>query len=127
VKAVEALTDAIQWGMEAEVVHVARIDESRLVSAVQELYRGELVRELKDQRGLAERQTELVGAARGGARRGGEGPARARRAADRPGAPVAGHRGFGQLLQGERSGAGRAAPAAHPRLPRTARSISRPW
>jgi len=60
VKAVEALTDAIQWGMEAEVVHVARIDESRLVSAVQELYRGELVRELKDQRGLAERQIDLV-------------------------------------------------------------------
>ena len=28
VTAVEALTDAIQWGMEAEVVHVARIDEA---------------------------------------------------------------------------------------------------
>jgi 1-acyl-sn-glycerol-3-phosphate acyltransferase len=60
VKAVEALTDAIQWGMEAEVVHVARIDESRLVSAVQELYRGELVRELVSERGLAERQIDLV-------------------------------------------------------------------
>jgi len=60
VKAVDALTDAIQWGMEAEVVHVERIDESRLVSAVQELYRGELVRELKDERGLAERQIDLV-------------------------------------------------------------------
>src|SRR5262249_19025661 len=32
VKAVEALTDAIQWGIEAEVVHVERIDESRLVN-----------------------------------------------------------------------------------------------
>ncbi len=60
VKAVEALTDAIQWGMEAEVVHVERIDESRLVNAVQELYRGELVRELREERGLAERQIDLV-------------------------------------------------------------------
>ncbi len=40
VKAVEALTDAIQWGMEAEVVHVERIDEK--------------------ERGLAERQIDLV-------------------------------------------------------------------
>jgi len=60
VKAVEALTDAIQWSMEAEVVHVARIDEGRLVNAVQELYRGELVRELQAERGLAERQIDLV-------------------------------------------------------------------
>ena len=37
VKTVEAFTDAIQWGIEAEVVHVERIDESRLVNAVQEL------------------------------------------------------------------------------------------
>jgi glycerol-3-phosphate O-acyltransferase / dihydroxyacetone phosphate acyltransferase len=60
VKAVEALTDAIQWGIEAEVVHVERIDESRLVSAIQELYRDELVRELREERGLAERQIDLV-------------------------------------------------------------------
>jgi glycerol-3-phosphate O-acyltransferase / dihydroxyacetone phosphate acyltransferase len=60
VKAVDALTDAIQWGMEAEVVHVARIDESRLVNAVQELYRDELVRELREERGLSERQVDLV-------------------------------------------------------------------
>src|SRR4030095_15260380 len=60
VKAVEALTDAIQWSMEAEVVHVARIDEGRLVRDVQELYRGELVRELQAERGLAERQIDLV-------------------------------------------------------------------
>jgi hypothetical protein len=46
--------------MEAEVVHVARIDESRLVNAVQELYRDELVRELREERGLAERQIDLV-------------------------------------------------------------------
>ena len=60
VKAVEALTDAIQWGIEAEVVHVERIDESRLVNAIQELYRDELVRELREERGLAERQIDLV-------------------------------------------------------------------
>jgi len=60
VQAVEALTDAIQWGIEAEVVHVERIDESRLVSAVQDLYRDELVRELREERGLAERQIDLV-------------------------------------------------------------------
>jgi glycerol-3-phosphate O-acyltransferase / dihydroxyacetone phosphate acyltransferase len=60
VKAVDALTDAIQWGMEAEVVHVERIDEDRLVAAVQELYRDELVRELREDRGLAERQIDLV-------------------------------------------------------------------
>ena len=60
VKAVEALTDAIQWGIEAEVVHVERIDESRFVSAIQALYRDELVRELREERGLAERQIDLV-------------------------------------------------------------------
>ncbi len=60
VKAVDALTDAIQWGIEAEVVHVERIDESRLVNAIQELYRDELVRELREERGLAERQIDLV-------------------------------------------------------------------
>jgi hypothetical protein len=60
VKTVEAFTDAIQWGIEAEVVHVERIDESRLVNAVQELYRAELVRELREERGLAERQIDLV-------------------------------------------------------------------
>ena len=60
IRTVEALTDAIQWGIEAEVVHVERIDESRFVSAVQELYRDQLVRELREERGLAERQIDLV-------------------------------------------------------------------
>jgi glycerol-3-phosphate O-acyltransferase / dihydroxyacetone phosphate acyltransferase len=60
VKAVEAVTDAIQWGIEAEVVHVERIDESRLVNAIQELYRDELVRELREERGLADKQIDLV-------------------------------------------------------------------
>jgi 1-acyl-sn-glycerol-3-phosphate acyltransferase len=60
VKAVEALTTAIQWAMEAQVVHVDRIDAAELVRAVEELYRGELVRELRAERGLAENQVDLV-------------------------------------------------------------------
>ena len=60
VKAVDALTTAIQWAMEAEVVHVERIDAARLVRAVEELYRGELVRELQEQRGFAPKQIDLT-------------------------------------------------------------------
>jgi 1-acyl-sn-glycerol-3-phosphate acyltransferase len=59
VKAVEALTTAIQWAMESEVVHVDRIDVSALVRAVEELYRGRLVQALRDERGLAERQVDV--------------------------------------------------------------------
>jgi glycerol-3-phosphate O-acyltransferase / dihydroxyacetone phosphate acyltransferase len=58
-KAVDALSEAIQVAMEAEVVHVDRIDEARLVRAVEELYRGELARELREERGLADRQIDL--------------------------------------------------------------------
>jgi hypothetical protein len=58
--AVEALTDAIQWAMEAEVVHVDRIEAAALVEAVQQLYRDRLVRELKAERGLGDRQIDLV-------------------------------------------------------------------
>lgn len=60
VKAVEALTNAIQWAMEAQVVHVDRIDAAELVRAVEELYRSSLVRELRSERGLAENQIDLV-------------------------------------------------------------------
>src|SRR3990167_307788 len=60
VKAVDALTSAIQWAMEAEVVHVDRIDEARLVRAVEELYRDALVRELREERGLGARQVDPV-------------------------------------------------------------------
>lgn len=60
VKGVEALTTAIQWAMEAEVVHVERIETSDLVRAVEELYRGDLARELMDERGLAPKQIDLV-------------------------------------------------------------------
>jgi len=59
VRAVDALTTAIQWAMEAEVVHVERIDATGLVRAVEELYRSELVRQLREERGLAERQVDV--------------------------------------------------------------------
>lgn len=58
-KAVDALTTAIQWAMEAQVVHVDRIDAAALVRAVEELYRDALVAELQRERGLAERQIDL--------------------------------------------------------------------
>jgi hypothetical protein len=46
--------------METQVVHVDRIDAAALVRAVEELYRGELVRELRTERGLGENQVDLV-------------------------------------------------------------------
>ena len=60
VKAVDALTAALQWAMEAEVVHVDRIDAAEVVRAVEQLYRGALIRELREQRGFAENQIDLV-------------------------------------------------------------------
>jgi glycerol-3-phosphate O-acyltransferase/dihydroxyacetone phosphate acyltransferase len=59
-KAVDALTTAIQCGMEGQVVHVDRIDGAALVQAVEQLYRGELVRELRDERGLSEREVDVL-------------------------------------------------------------------
>ena len=59
-KAVDALTTAIQWGMEGQVVHVDRIDAAALVQAVEQLYRGELVRELREERGLSEREVDML-------------------------------------------------------------------
>jgi 1-acyl-sn-glycerol-3-phosphate acyltransferase len=59
-RAVDALTSAIQWGMEAQVVHVDRIDAEALVEAVEQLYRDELVRELRVERGLTERQVDML-------------------------------------------------------------------
>ncbi len=58
-RAVEALTDEVQRAMEAQVVHVDRIDATTIVRAVDELYRDALVRELCERRGLAERQVDL--------------------------------------------------------------------
>src|SRR5206468_10323800 len=58
VKGVDALTRAIQWGMETEVVSVKRIDSAALIRAIEELYRSELVRELEEERGLSPRQID---------------------------------------------------------------------
>src|SRR5688500_12514078 len=60
VKAVDALTDELQRAMEAEVVNVDRIDDTRLVRAIEELYRPELAREVMETRGLAPRQVDMV-------------------------------------------------------------------
>ncbi len=57
-KAVEALTTAIQWGMEAEILHVARPERQDLVRAVEEIYRSDLIRELQEERGLGARQID---------------------------------------------------------------------
>jgi 1-acyl-sn-glycerol-3-phosphate acyltransferase len=64
-RAVDALTDAIQHAMEAEVVNVERIDETALVRAIEQLYRDALVRELKTERGLGERQIDPFRLSRG--------------------------------------------------------------
>jgi glycerol-3-phosphate O-acyltransferase / dihydroxyacetone phosphate acyltransferase len=59
-KAVDGLTTTIQYEMEAQVVNVRRLDTATLIRAVEELYRGELVRELHDERGLALRQIDTI-------------------------------------------------------------------
>jgi 1-acyl-sn-glycerol-3-phosphate acyltransferase len=60
VRAVDALTDHVQTAMEAQVVNVARIDDSRLVRAIEELYRDDLAREVMETRGLAPRDIDAV-------------------------------------------------------------------
>ncbi|HUG37946.1 MAG TPA: lysophospholipid acyltransferase family protein [Candidatus Limnocylindrales bacterium] len=65
VKAVETLTADIQWGMEAEVVSVKRINSAAFIRAVEDLYRGELVRELEEERGLSPRQIDTFRLSRG--------------------------------------------------------------
>ena len=57
-KALHALTAAIQGAMEHEVVHVERIDAAAFGHAVEALYRGDLERELWDERWLARRQVD---------------------------------------------------------------------
>ena len=59
-KAVDALTTAIQWGLEAQVIHVERIDLDDLVREVEALHRGDLIRELQEERGLSSKQIDLV-------------------------------------------------------------------
>jgi glycerol-3-phosphate O-acyltransferase / dihydroxyacetone phosphate acyltransferase len=58
--AVDALTTTIQYEMEAQVVNVRRLDTASLIRAVEDLYRGELVRELHEERGLALRQIDTI-------------------------------------------------------------------
>jgi glycerol-3-phosphate O-acyltransferase / dihydroxyacetone phosphate acyltransferase len=53
VKAVDGLTRDLQWAMESQVVSVERIDDQRLVRAVEELYREELAEQVREARGLA--------------------------------------------------------------------------
>ena len=65
VKAVDALTEAIQWAMEAEVVNVDRVDDACLVAAIEDLYRDELARELRESRGIAPKDVDLVRLSRG--------------------------------------------------------------
>ena len=57
-KAVEALTTAIQWGMEAEILHVGRPERQDLIRAVDDIYRSDLIRELQEERGLGTRQID---------------------------------------------------------------------
>jgi glycerol-3-phosphate O-acyltransferase/dihydroxyacetone phosphate acyltransferase len=57
-KAVDALTTVIQYAMEAEVIHVERMDLTALVREIEALYRADLEQELQDERGLAPRQID---------------------------------------------------------------------
>ncbi len=57
-KAVEALTTTIQWGMEAEILHVGQPERQDLIRAVDEIYRSDLIRELQEERGLGTRQID---------------------------------------------------------------------
>jgi len=59
-KALHTLTTAIQWAMEREVVHVERIDTAALARAVEALYRGELERELWEERAFSGRDIDPV-------------------------------------------------------------------
>jgi 1-acyl-sn-glycerol-3-phosphate acyltransferase len=56
--AVDALTTAIQSAMEAEIVHVTRLERAELVRVVDELYRADLARELQAERGLGPKQID---------------------------------------------------------------------
>jgi glycerol-3-phosphate O-acyltransferase / dihydroxyacetone phosphate acyltransferase len=58
VKAVEALTAAIELGMQAQILHVERGDRRELIRAVEDLYRGDLARELEEERGLSRREID---------------------------------------------------------------------
>jgi glycerol-3-phosphate O-acyltransferase/dihydroxyacetone phosphate acyltransferase len=59
-KAVDGLTTAIQYAMEAQVVHVDRIDDTAIIRAVEELYRDELLRELREQGGVGDKEVDVL-------------------------------------------------------------------
>jgi len=60
VKAVLALTEHLQTAMENEVVSVARLDEARLLRALEAIYRDELARQVTESRGIALREVDPV-------------------------------------------------------------------
>ena len=60
VKAVDALTRHLQEAMEAEVVNVERIDDARLLEAIETLYRDVLARAVMDARGVGPRGVDRV-------------------------------------------------------------------
>ncbi len=57
-QAVQDLTTEIQRGMEAQVVHIDRMDLTALVRSVETLYKDDLVRELQVERGLSPDQVD---------------------------------------------------------------------
>src|SRR5262249_16732203 len=57
-KAVEAVTTEIELAMRAQILHVERGDRRELIRAVEELYRGDLARELEEERGLTSREID---------------------------------------------------------------------
>jgi len=57
-KALHVLTNAIQWAMEHEVVHVERIETAAFARAVEAIYDGTLEHELWGERGLVGRQID---------------------------------------------------------------------
>jgi 1-acyl-sn-glycerol-3-phosphate acyltransferase len=59
VAAVQALTESIQAAMEAQVVHVDRIEAAEVVRAVEDLYRDELARQLRTESGLRPEAIDL--------------------------------------------------------------------
>jgi glycerol-3-phosphate O-acyltransferase / dihydroxyacetone phosphate acyltransferase len=60
VKAVDALTRQLQDAMEHEVVNVERIDDARLLQAIELLYRDTLAREVMEARGVGPRDVDPV-------------------------------------------------------------------
>ncbi|HET7874705.1 MAG TPA: lysophospholipid acyltransferase family protein [Methylomirabilota bacterium] len=60
VKAVDALTTAIQWAMAEQVLDLGKLNTADLVRLVEELYRSDLIRELQEERGLGPRQIDTL-------------------------------------------------------------------